>query len=101
MAAIGKPSQPNLPRLVSKWVPEIGFGVNSFNSKFEPCSSSNDWDIFSLIFGHQGGNGTTFKWSIMSGRLIWLFRNLECQNPSIISESIGIPNGSEKIGKKK
>ena len=33
---------------------------------------------------------------IMLGRLIWLFRHLECQNPSIISDSIGIPNGSEK-----
>ena len=31
--------------------------------------------------------------------LIWLFRHLEHQNPSIISESIGIPNGSEKMGK--
>ena len=37
---------------------------------------------------------------IMSGTSIRLFRHLECQNPSIISESIGIPNGSEKMGKK-
>ena len=37
---------------------------------------------------------------IMSGRSIQLFRHLECQNPSIISESIGIPNGSKKMGKK-
>ena len=37
---------------------------------------------------------------IMSGRLIQLFRHLECQNPSIILESIGIPNRSEKMGKK-
>ena len=37
---------------------------------------------------------------IMSERLIWSFRHLECQNPSIISESIGIPNGSKKMGKK-
>ena len=29
-----------------------------------------------------------------------MFRHLQCQNPSIISESIGIPNGSEKMGKK-
>ena len=29
-----------------------------------------------------------------------MFRHLECQNPSIISESIGIPNGSKKNGKK-
>ena len=28
-----------------------------------------------------------------------MLRHLECQNPSIISESIGIPNGSKKIGK--
>ena len=28
------------------------------------------------------------------------FRHHECQNPSIISESIGIPNGSKKTGKK-
>ena len=27
------------------------------------------------------------------------FRHLERQNPSIISESIGIPNGSKKWGK--
>ena len=37
---------------------------------------------------------------IMSGRLIRSFRHLECQNLSIISESIGIPNGSKKKGKK-
>ena len=37
---------------------------------------------------------------IMSGTLIQSFRHLECQNPSIISESIDIPNGSEKMGKK-
>ena len=37
---------------------------------------------------------------IMSERSIRLFRHLDCQNLSIISESIGIPNGSEKMGKK-
>ena len=37
---------------------------------------------------------------IMSVTLIQSFRHLECQNPSIISESIGIPNGSKKQGKK-
>ena len=37
---------------------------------------------------------------IMSRRSIRSFRHLECQNPSIISESIGIPNGSKKMGKK-
>ena len=37
---------------------------------------------------------------IMLARLIRSFRHLECQNPSIISESIGIPNGSEKMGNK-
>ena len=36
----------------------------------------------------------------MSETSIRSFRHLECQNPSIISESIGIPNGSEKTGKK-
>ena len=36
---------------------------------------------------------------IMSGRSIQSFGHLECQNPSIISESIGIPNGSKKNGK--
>ena len=35
----------------------------------------------------------------MSGTSIQSFRHLERQNPSIISESIGIPNGSEN-GKK-
>ena len=28
-----------------------------------------------------------------------MFRHLECQNPSIISDSIGIPNRGEKSGK--
>ena len=37
---------------------------------------------------------------IMLGRSIRSFRHLECQNLSIISDSIGIPNGSQKIGKK-
>ena len=37
---------------------------------------------------------------IMSATLIRSFRHLECQNPSIISESIGMPNGSKKTGKK-
>ena len=37
---------------------------------------------------------------IISGTSIRSFRHLECQNPSIISESIGIPNGSKKMGKK-
>ena len=37
---------------------------------------------------------------IMLERSIQLFRHLEHQNPSIISESIGIPNGSKKMGKK-
>ena len=33
---------------------------------------------------------------IMLGRLILLFIHLECQNLSIISDSISIPNGIEK-----
>ena len=37
---------------------------------------------------------------IMLERSIGLFRHLECQNPSFILESIGIPNGSKKMGKK-
>ena len=37
---------------------------------------------------------------IISGRFIRLFRHLECQNPSVISDFIGIPNEGEKIGKK-
>ena len=37
---------------------------------------------------------------IMSGTSIWSFRHFEHQNTSIISESIGIPNGSKKIRKK-
>ena len=36
---------------------------------------------------------------IMLERSICLFRHLECQNLSIISDSIGIPNGGEKIEK--
>ena len=35
---------------------------------------------------------------IMWEKLIGLFRHLECQDPSIISESIVIPNGSKKMG---
>ena len=31
----------------------------------------------------------------MLWRLIWLFGHLECQNPSIISDSIVIPNRSK------
>ena len=37
---------------------------------------------------------------IILGRLIWLFRHLECQNMSVISNFIGIPNGGVKNGKK-
>ena len=37
---------------------------------------------------------------IMLGTSIRSFRHLECQNPSIISESIGIPNESKKMEKK-
>ena len=33
---------------------------------------------------------------IMQNRSLPSFRHLECQTPSIISDSIGIPNGSEK-----
>ena len=36
----------------------------------------------------------------MSGRSIQLFRHLECQNPSIVSDSIGIPRWLQKWGKK-
>ena len=36
---------------------------------------------------------------IMLGRLIWWFRHLENQNLSIISDYIGIPNGSKKMEK--
>ena len=35
---------------------------------------------------------------IMMGRSLWLFRHLECQNLSIISDSGRIPNGGEKNG---
>ena len=35
---------------------------------------------------------------IMSGRSIRLFRHLECHNLSIISDYIGIPNGSKNWG---
>ena len=36
---------------------------------------------------------------IMLERFIWSLRHLECQNLSLISDSIGIPNGGEKSGK--
>ena len=36
---------------------------------------------------------------IMSGISIWLFRHLECQNPTIISDYIGIPRCLKKLGK--
>ena len=56
--------------------------------------------MFSSIFGHQGGTGATLNDLIMSGRLIQLFKHLECQNPSIISDSIGIPRWKSKMGGK-
>ena len=37
---------------------------------------------------------------IILGTSIRSFRNLECQTPSVISESIGIPYGSKKNGEK-
>ena len=36
---------------------------------------------------------------IMLGRSIWLFGHLECQNPTIISDYIGIPRCLKKLGK--
>ena len=38
--------------------------------------------------------------SIMLGRSIWLLRHLECQNLSIMSDSIGIPRWLPENGKK-
>ena len=37
--------------LVSKWLPVIDIGVISLISKFQPCSSSNGWDILLFNFG--------------------------------------------------
>ena len=37
---------------------------------------------------------------IMSGRSIWSFRNLKCQNPFIISDSRSIQRWLQKMGKK-
>ena len=39
--------------------------------------------------------------SIGLGRIIRLLKHLECQNLSIILDSLGTPNGSEKWKKKK
>ena len=39
------------------------------------------------------------SYPIMLERSIRSFRHLECQNLSIMSDSIGIPNGSKKNGK--
>ena len=36
---------------------------------------------------------------IMQKRSIWSFRYLECQNPSFISDSMGIPNEGRKSEK--
>ena len=38
--------------------------------------------------------------NIMLGISIQSYKHIECQNPSIISDSIGIPNGSKKMGEK-
>ena len=45
MAAIAKPVKQIVLRLMSILFPVIGLRVISLTSKFEPISSSNDWDM--------------------------------------------------------
>merc|ERR1712089_39683 len=75
--------------------------LNSAKSR----SKLREFSIFTqgclvLIFTTRGVVAPPANNLIILGTSIQSFRHLECQNPSIISESIGIPNGSEKTGKK-
>ena len=68
-------------------------------------SKLGEFSIFTLgclvlIFTTRGVVEPPANNLIMSATSIQSFRHLECQNPSIISESIGIPNRSEKMGGK-
>ena len=89
MVTICKPAKPNLLRLVSKWVPEIGFRVISLNSEFQPCSSSNSLYNFLVPFlATREEVAPLANDPIILGRSMWSFRHLESQDLSIISESI-------------
>ena len=58
-------------------------------------------NIFSSIFGHKGGSHNITNDPMMLERSIWLFRQLECQNLSIISDSLGIYRQLQENAKKK
>ena len=75
MAARRQTTKPNLLKFVSKWVPVKGFGVISLNSESEPCSTRE------LVV-------PIANYPIILGRIIQLYRHLEHQNPSIVSDSI-------------
>ena len=59
----------------------------------EACIELKKSKKFSSIFGHQGGSGTTCKWSCHVGYFDTSFRYLEHQNLSIISEDIDKKGG--------
>ena len=83
--------------MVPKWQPVIDMGVISLSSEFQPCSSSNGWDIDNFIIGSGiiflvpffttiGVVAPLKNDPILSGRSIRSFRHLELKNPSIISD---------------
>ena len=68
----------------------IDLDVINLNSEFEPCSSLNSWDKLLVQFlATKELLVSLANDPIMMGRLIGLFRHLEHQNPSTISDSIG------------
>ena len=96
---------PNGPKTVPKWFQNgsklvlklsqnspkifqvIDLEVINLNSEFEPCSSLNGWDKLLVQFlATMEAVAPLANDPIMLGRPIWSFRDLELQNPSIISE---------------
>ena len=67
----------------------IDLEVINLNSEFEPCSSLNGWDKLLVQFlATMEAVAPLANDPIMLGRPIRSFRDLEHQNPSIISDSI-------------
>ena len=67
----------------------IDLEVINLNSEFEPCSSLNGWDKLLVQFlATMEAVAPLANDPIMVERLILSFRDLEHQNPSIISDSI-------------
>ena len=81
------------PFFVSRWLPVIDMGVISLSSEFQPCSSSNGWDMDNLKKSKMAAmflvfeNSKTIVWSRISMRFC---RHLKILNPSIISHFITV-----------